>query len=155
MPKLEVIENKKLVLKNVLKKELKVIRIENVDKKINDFMIRLELLNVQAFGPLIIHSIGTNISDIGEVTMDYELIMQAHDYNQYKNEFITKERFVCPHCLYLHFEGNPEDITYAHSKLDLFIYENELSSNGELFTVCLNENENYISLDLFKPIHVL
>lgn len=154
MPKLEVVENKKLVLKNVLRKELKAINIEDIDKEIHNFMVRLELLKAQVFGPLIIHSIGTNISDTGGITMDYELLMQAHDYMQYKNEFDTEERFICPHCLYLHYEGSFEDVSYVHSKLDLFIYENELSSTGELFTICLNDTENYISMDLFRPVQL-
>lgn len=154
MPKLEVMENKKLVLKNVLKKELKSIHIEDINKEIQNFMTRVELLKAKVFGPLIIHSIGTNISEAGELTMDYELLVQVHDYMQYKNEFVVEERFVCPHCLYLHFEGNPEELTYAHSKLDLHIYENELFSNGELYTICLNESESYMSMDLFRPIQV-
>lgn len=154
MPKLEVVENKKLVLKNVLKKELIAVDIENIDKEINNFMVRLELLKVQVFGPLIIHSIGTNISETGEITMDYELLMQAHDYMQYKNEFVCEERFVCPHCLYLHYEGIPEDLTYAHSKLDLYVFEEELSTTGELYSICLSENENYLSMDLFRPVQL-
>ena len=54
MAKLEVLENKKLVLKNVLKKELRGISFEDIDQQINKFANRLDILKVQTFGPLVI-----------------------------------------------------------------------------------------------------
>lgn len=152
MPKLEVKEHKKLVLKNVLKKELRNINMEQVDQEILKFTQRIDLLKVQAFGPLVIHNIGTNISEDGTLTMDYDLLVQAYDYLQYKHEFVTIERFSCDHCLYLHFEGSPEEVTYANTKLDLYCYENDLSSSGELYTVCIQENEHYVVMDFFQPV---
>lgn len=154
MPRLEVIENKKLVLKNVLIKELKSINMETVDQEIQNFMRKVELMKAQVFGPLVIHTIGTNISETGEITSDYELIVQAHDYLQYKHEFITKERLSCPHCLYLHYDGSPEELMYAHSKLDLYIYEHELSTSGELYSVCIQESEHNVVMDFFQPLRI-
>ena len=60
MAKLEVLENKKLVLKNVLKKELRGISFEDIDQQINKFANRLDILKVQTFGPLVIKFCGTN-----------------------------------------------------------------------------------------------
>lgn len=103
MAKLEVLENKKLVLKNVLIKELRNISLDEVDQEIQKFTNNLDILKVKAFGPLVIKSCGTNILDNGTITTDYDLIVQAHDYMQYKNQFVTKQRFECPHCAYIHF----------------------------------------------------
>lgn len=152
MPKLEVKEHKKLVLVKILKKELRNAPLDSVDQEIMKFSQKIELLKVQVFGPLVIHNIGTNIHEDGTMTMDYDLIIQAHDFKQYKNEFITEERYECKHCLYLHFEGRSEDVPYAQMKLDLFEFENDLITTGELFTVCLNENETTVIIDLFKPV---
>lgn len=58
MAKLEVLENKKLVLKNVLKKELRGISFEDIDQQINKFANRLDILKVQTFGPLVIKFCG-------------------------------------------------------------------------------------------------
>ena len=67
MAKLEVLENKKLVLKNVLKKELRGISFEDIDQQINKFANRLDILKVQTFGPLVIKFCGTNISEEGDI----------------------------------------------------------------------------------------
>lgn len=152
MNKLEVLENKKLVLKNVLQKELKNIKMEQVDKEIAEFMKQIKLLNAQVFGPLVICTSGSNISEDGMITMNYDLFAQAHDYLKYKHEFATHERFVCEHCIYLHYEGTPEDISFAHSKLDLYFYENELISTGKIYTVCISKSNNYMVTDLFRPV---
>ncbi len=152
MPRLEVKEHKKLVLVKTLKKELRDAPLDSVDQEIIKFTQKLDLLKVQVFGPLVIHNVGTNIHEDGTMTLDYNLIVQAYDYKQYKNKFIAEERYECNHCLYLHYEGRPEDISYAHMKLDLFEYENELITTGELYTVCISENESYVVMDLFKPV---
>lgn len=155
MAKLEVLENKKLVLKNVLKKEIRNINMEEIDNEIQSFTNTLQLLKVQVFGPLVIKSCGTTIGEDGSITMDYDLFMQAHDYKQYKHEFVLEEQHVCSHCAYIHFEGDPMELNYAHTKLDLHFYENDLHSNGEIYTVCIQDGEEYSVIDLFRPVLVL
>lgn len=152
MPKLEVKEHKKLVLKNVLMKEYRNAAFDSIDEGITKFVQKIDLLKAQVFGPLVIHNIGTNIHENGELTVDYDIIVQANDYRQYKNEFSIKECLTCDHCLYLHFEGSPEDIQIAQSKIDLHIYENDLSASGELYTVCIRDDEEYTVMDFFKPV---
>ncbi len=152
MAKLEVLENKKLVLKDVLKKELRGVSLENIDKEIQKFVNKLDILKVQMYGPLVIKSCGTNISDDGDISSDYDLLVQAHDYKQYKNQFEIVERLECPHCVYVHFEGDPLEINFANTKLDLYFYENDLESNGEAYTVCIHESDDYVITDLFRPV---
>ena len=152
MPKLEVLENKKLVLKNVLIKELRNIKLDEFEKELEDFEKSLNLLKVQVFGPLIIKTGGADIGGDGIMTMSYRLFVQAHDFQQYKNTFLIQERFECPYCAYIRFEGNPNDMRYAHSKLDLYFYEQELESNGEVYSVILEESEYHIMADIFKPV---
>lgn len=155
MPKLEVLENKKLVLKNVLCKELKNIEFEILDAQINKFGLLLDKLSVQTFGPLVMKNSGVNISEDGKMTMDYNLFIQAHDYEQYKNSFDIIERLEVPYCIYIRFEGSPENLQYAHSKLDLYFYENELESTGEIYSVMIEETEHHTVVDLFRPVKVL
>ena len=155
MPKLEVLENKKLVLKNVLRKELKNIQLELLNEEINKFALLLDKLTVQTFGPLVTKSNGVNISDDGELIMDYDLLIQAHDYKQYKSSFEAIERLEVPNCIYLRFEGAPEDIQYAHSKLDLYFYENNLESTGEVYSVMIEDSEYHSVVDIFRPVRGL
>lgn len=155
MSKLNVLENKKLVLNNVLKKEIRNISLENINKEIQKFTNKLQLLNVQVFGPLIIKSCGTNIHENGTITADYDLMVQSHDFMQYKNEFVILPRFECSHCAFVHFEGEPSDVSYATAKLDLFFYENDLEGTGENYTVCIMESEDHTVMDFFRPVKSL
>lgn len=153
MSKLEVLDNKKLVLKNVIKKELRNISMEDMDSHLKKFLTKIDLLKIQSFGPLVIKSCGINISEDGStITADYDFLLQAHDFKQYKNEFKIEEKHVCEHCAFLHFEGTPQDVNYAHSKMDLHFYENDLSNNGIIYSVCIQDSEDYTILDLFKPV---
>lgn len=152
MNKLEVLENKKLVLKHVLMKQHKNIELEAIDEKLNKFSNQLKLFNVQTFGPMITRNIGTTIHDDGKLTIDYEVFVQAHDFKQYKKHFLVKERIDFPNCVYLKFKGNPKNIQYAHNKLDLYFYEQGLVSNGDIIMVLVNENPEQIEVDLFKPV---
>lgn len=152
MIKMEVKENKKLVLKQVVMKQYKNIPLDAVDVELNTFTNQLQLFNVQAFGPLVSINGGTTIHDDGTLTMDYELIVQAHDYRQYNKNFQIKERIEFPNCIYLKFKGKPEDLTYAHSKLDLYFYEQGIIPSGDAITVLVDDNSDQIEVDLFRPV---
>ena len=152
MNKLEVLENKKLVLKHVLMKQHKNIELDAIDEKLNSFTNQLQLFNVQTFGPLVTRNAGTTIHDDGSLTTDYELFVQAHDYKQYQKTFRIKDRIEFPNCIYLKFKGNPEELHFAHSKLDLYFYEQGLTPNGDVITVLINEYPEQIEVDLFRPV---
>lgn len=85
MAKLEVKDNKKLVLKSVICKKLHDTKVEDVDQEINKFHQHLQLLKAQIFGPLIVKSCGTTIHDDGLITTDFEFYIQAHNAQQYSN----------------------------------------------------------------------
>jgi hypothetical protein len=155
MNKMKIKENKKLVLKQVLIKQLKNIPLDQIDDEVNKFTNQIQLLKVQTFGPLITKTTGTNFHEDGTITMDYELMVQAHDYKQYKKTFHTSERFECSNCVYLRYEGKPENIHFATSKLDLYFFENELVSDGSIINVHVSESPDGIVIDIFKPVLAL
>ena len=154
LPKLEMLENKKLVLKSVLKRELKNIQAEDFDLEVEKFERLLKQLTVQTFGPLVVKSSGVNISESGKLTTDYELMIQAHDYKQYKDSFDLIERFEVPCCAYVRYEGNVGDLHYAHSKLDLHFYENDIESIDEVYSVMVEDSENHAVVDIFRPVKI-
>lgn len=155
MSKLNVQENKKLKLKNVMVQELTGIAMEELDKEINTFINKVQTLNVQTFGPLITCNKGLKIGEDGSMTVDYEVMIQAHDYLQYKNSFKVLDEVVVEHCVYLRFEDQPEYINFAYSKMDLYFYENDIDELGPVYTIMLHESENLIKMDLFKPVKLL
>jgi len=155
MPRLEVLENKKLVLKNILRKELKNMGLEMLDEEVNKFDFLLNKLAVQKFGPLVMKSSGIKISDGGVVMMDYDLLIQAHNYQQFKSAFESIDRLEIPNCIYVHFEGSPEDIQFAHSKLDLHFYENDIQQTGEVYSIIIEDSHQHTVVDIFKPVKIL
>lgn len=152
MPKLEVKTNKKLVLKNVIVHEMKNIKMSELEKELQKFERNLKLLNVQTFGPLITKNYGMSISDNGEMTICCDAMIQAHDYKQYQNTYIVHDIYTAEHCVYIRFEDRPEHLNYAYSKLDLFFYENDLESEGIIYSVLINQTSDMMTMDLFKPV---
>lgn len=99
MAKLEVKDNKKLVLKSVICKKLHDTKVEDVDQEINKFHQHLQLLKAQIFGPLIVKSCGTTIHDDGLITTDFEFYIQAHNAQQYSNIYDVQDSISVPYCL--------------------------------------------------------
>lgn len=152
MNKLDVIENKRLVLKQVIIKKHKNVNVESFDEKLSNFINQLQIFKVQTFGPLITRNAGTTVHEDGKMTTDFEFVVQAHDYKQYEKKFSIKENMEFSNCVFLKFKGNPNDLHYAHSKLDLYFYENGLIPNGDIINVILKESTEWIEVDLFRPV---
>lgn len=152
MAKLEVLENKKLVLKNVISYELRDIELDSLDEEINNFLNKLDVLNVQTFGPLVSKNFGTNISEAGELTSSYDLMIQAHNYKQFSNIYKTHDKVTAEYCLYVRFSDHPQYMQYAHNKLDLHFYENDIIPSDETYTIIVSETENHLTIDIFRPV---
>lgn len=152
MGKLDLVVGKKLVLKKVLVKQLNSIKMENLDNEIKKFYQQLKLLNVQMFGPLITRNKGTNIHEDGTVTVDYELYTQAHDYQQYSQQFESHEEIRVENCLYIRFSDSPEYLELAHAKMNVFIYEENIPVKEDIYTVFVSGDEKQMVVDIFKPV---
>ncbi len=153
MGRLDVLENKKLVLKNVLVEEVQNVPLDKVDEELKKFTNKLEILHVQTFGPLIIKTAGANIHEDGTLTTNYTFYVQAHDYKQYVNEFHIEETFTKGNMVLVRFDGKNEELHYAHSKLDLYFYENEYFDVGETYNVCIYDDGISSKIDIFKPVN--
>lgn len=150
-----IAENKKLILKKVINRNLDLIPLENLDTEINRFYNNIQALKVQVFGPLIIRNKGMKISDDGQITSDYDLYIQAHDYKQYKNQFNLLDEVVVEYCLYTRFEGKPEYLQLAFNKLEIYEYEEDIITRGDVYMVSLEDSEDYIVMDIFKPVKMI
>ncbi|CAM3624919.1 AraC family transcriptional regulator [Erysipelothrix urinaevulpis] len=151
MSKLTVVENKKLVLKHVVCHELRNISLDVLDDKINQFVAQLQVLNVQSFGPLITKAFGSSMDDKGNITVNYDVMVQAHNYKNYKDMYKTYERLTEEHCVYLRFEDHPQYINFAHNKLDLYFYEHDLMAKDITYTIIVEDGQDHLVMDLFRP----
>lgn len=152
MAKLEVKDNKKLVLKQVICKKIHGTKVEDVDHELDKFQQHLQLVKAQVFGPLIVKSCGTVIHNDGSITTDFEFYVQAHNAQQYQNIYDIQDIVSVPHCLYVRFEDSPEYLQFAYSKLELYIYENDIQTDGTVYTVYVNSSPEKMIVDIFRPI---
>lgn len=155
MQKIEIRENKKLILKKVINKSLDLIPFENLDVEINKFYNNIHALKLQIFGLLIIRNKGMKIGDDGKITSDYYLYIQAYDYKQYKNQFNVLDEVVAEYCLYTRFEGKPEYLQLAFNKLEIYEYEEDMITRGDIYMISLEGSEDHIVMDIFKPVKMI
>lgn len=73
MEKIEIKQNKKLKLKNVINKNLNNFDLQILVTEISKFTNEINLLKIQTFGLLIIRNGGVQISDNGSVKSNYDL----------------------------------------------------------------------------------
>jgi hypothetical protein len=155
MSKLIVKENKKLVLKQVIIHELRGVLLQDLDEEMQKFITKIQVLNVNSFGPLITKSHGTTIHDDGMITADYDIMLQAHDYKQYSKLYKIEDQVSCANSIYVRFAGHPKDLDFAYSKLALYFYENDLEDTGIMYNLTLENHPEYTVVDIFKPVVML
>lgn len=155
MPKIEIKINKKLKLKTVLNKNINNINLQIIQVEISKFINLLKTLKVNTFGPLIIRNKGVKISEEGSITADYDLYIQAHDYKQYKKSFNILDEVIVDNCLYARFEGKPEYLQLAFNKLEIYEYEEDIITRGDIYMVSLEDSEDHIVMDIFKPVKMI
>lgn len=151
MEKIKIQEHKRLRLVNVLAKELRGVSLENLNEAIQKFVNFLEVSTIQTRGPLITKTIGTKISDTGEITVDYDIYIQTVRELAYSG-YVFHQEIVAENCLYAHFDGAQEDFNYVDAKMSLYIWENDLIATGEQYTVLLEDTGSLMIADVFKPL---
>lgn len=155
MTELLVSVNKKLVLKNVITYEIRDISLNELEEKIDFFLANINALRVETFGPLITKNYGTQIQDDGSLTTSYDIMVQAYNYKNFKHLYKVRENVSAEHCVYVRFEDHPQYANYAHAKLDLYFYENDLVSEGITYMVIINDSQEHLIMDLFQPVKSL
>ncbi|GHU35501.1 hypothetical protein FACS1894193_08590 [Bacilli bacterium] len=151
MEKIQLAQHKKLRLVNVLAKELRGVSLDDLNDKIQKFINFLEVSKIQTKGPLITKTIGTNVSDSGDISLDYDLYVQTvREINL--QGYVFHPEIIVSNCLYAHFDGSQEDFKYVDDKMSLYIWENNLIACGEQYTIYLEEGGASLVADVFKPL---
>lgn len=150
-----ILENKKLVLKNVIRKRCKNLPSDKVDEEVRKFQNTLLAHNPLVFGPLVICNKGTHVLESGAVNLDIDILVQAREYKKMKDLFEIEESHECRHCVVAQYEDDAEHIPLAFSKLDIYIYENDLIPTGIMYTLYKNDSPSHTSIDIFKQVEKL
>lgn len=151
MEKIKIIQGKRLKLQNVLIKSLQNVTLEEYDNEIRKFINFLEVSNIETKGPLITNLLGSVISDDGDLTFNYKIMIQLVRKLDVKG-FSFKKYITVDNCLYVKYQGLQEEFSYVQSKLDLFIWENNLIDKGQEFSVHIDSDGLSMHVDVFRPM---
>lgn len=150
MEKIKIHNNKRLKLINVITKELRNVSSDNLNNEIRKFINLLEVSNVQTRGPLITKTIGTHFRN-DQLLFDYDIMVQLEKPTKLK-KFKVLDNITLENCLYVHYEGIQEDFSYVQTKLELYIWENDLITTGEEITIHLESINDMMIADVFRPV---
>lgn len=150
MEKIKIHDNKRLKLINVIIKELRNVSSVNLNNEIRKFINLLEVSKIQTRGPLITKTIGTRFEN-DELLFDYDIMIQLEKPTKLK-KFKVLENITLDNCLYVHYEGIQEDFSYVQTKLELYIWENDLITTGEEITIHIESFDDMMIADVFRPV---
>lgn len=104
---------------------------------------------------MVIHNKGTIISEENISVSSYNLYIQAHEYKEYKNIYTILDEVVAEYCLYTRFEGKPEYLQLAFNKQEIYEYEEDIITRGDIYMISLEDSEDHIVMDIFKPVKMI
>ena len=154
MSKLDLQENKTLKLNNLVIKELRGVHITKIDFEIEKFINQLQVLKAQSYGPIVTKLVTSYANEEGNTVYDYDIYYQVKNYKQYESILKTQDELKVTDCLFLNFKGDSIYLPYAYSKIELHLFENDLSAKEEVYSVLkvVDGNEDKVDIDLFKPV---
>lgn len=151
MDKLNLQENKKRVLNQVILYALRGVRLETLDTEIKQFKDKINHLRAKTFGPFVTYHRGTTMSENGYPKIDYDVMVQAENYLDFKGVFQTVDYLECSDCVYVRFDDHPSYLNFAYAKLDIHFYENNYQSDGTFYSVVISDSPYRLVMDIFKP----
>jgi len=150
---LEVKENKVLKLVNVIKRELRAVPQNEVDRATHKLEYYLKTRKLNSVGPLISATYGANIDEESELGLDIDIMVQIKEKTKVAEPYTFEELVRLTNCIYTRFKGNIEELNYGYTKLELYIWENKLIQKGPIHTVFVDmEDLSNVVVDIFIPV---
>lgn len=150
---LEVKENKVLKLVNVVRRELRAVPQNEVDRATYKLESYLKTRNLNSVGPLISATHGANITEESQLGLDIDIMVQIKEKIKVGEPYKFEKLIRLTDCIYTRFEGNIADLNYGYTKLELYIWENKLIQKGPIHTIFVDlEDTNNIVVDIFIQI---
>ena len=151
MPKLNVIPNSTLVLKNVFYEKHIEINPNQIEAMIMRFETRLKLINISSNKPLISKVSDTQINHNGQICVNYEMYVELDDHENVVN-FDVMEKIEISNCISILFEGDVQFLSLATSALDIYLYENNIDDIGILYSKFYSNEQGLIKIEYYKPV---
>lgn len=140
-----------LSLANVFIKKLYSVTLIELDEAIHKMMQFIEVTGIQICGPLITYVKGPYVTASGEVSVDYDMMIQTIELTHITG-YDAKEIYKTGKCLYAHFDGVVDDFHFTQNKLALYAWENEILTTGEEYIVYIENDGFHLIGDIFRPV---
>lgn len=154
MKKLKVEQINDRYFTNLVSETYLDIRPDEIERKISEFENRLHILELSYKKVLIAKASGTKISSYGDITMDYELMVELNRKPPFMLGLTFQESYRVEKSIGVLFKGESQYLHLAATMLDIYIYENDLLDLGILYTLFYEEKDNEIKVEYIKPIEV-
>ncbi len=152
MEKIKINDNIELKLNNVIAHKLNDMIVDKLDWEIHNFENKIALLEITCISPIIVKSSGTKINEVGEIRVDYEILVEIEGTSNLPDYFSYYGEYHVPNCVQVIFDDSPEYLGMASQKMNVYFYEMNYEDNGELFTIISNYSEENCRVEYFKPI---
>ncbi|MEG0328518.1 MAG: hypothetical protein RR565_10265 [Erysipelothrix sp.] len=152
MEKIIINDKIELELNNVIAHQLNDMIVDKLDWEIHNFENKISLSEITCMGPIIVKSSGTKINEVGEIRVDYEILVEIEEVENIPDYFSYYEEYHVKDCVQVIFDDSPEYLGMASQKMNVYFYEMNYEDNGELFTIISNYSEENCRIEYFKPI---
>lgn len=147
--KIEVHDNKTLVLRNVISKEITNMVFQEKNESDNDLIENAIVVSqienqIRSKGAMPIGPLIQCMAPKGNDT-DISLCLMMQADKVIKNAdpgFESYEELVIRNCMYVRFEGSIDNLQLAYNKLQLVAYEKNVKLKGNIYTVYVKASDD-------------
>jgi hypothetical protein len=152
--KLHVSRQKTLKLNNALIREIGENDVENLERVVTSMETYMKIKGTQPIGPLIQFAKAT-VNKNGVIEVSLYAVRQANNFIHsveppYRMESVLRVK----NCLYTRFIGKEIELNYAYDKLRLYAYEEDITLEGNSYTIFVDENDDGLVADVFMECKV-
>lgn len=156
MRELTVIFNKSLKLTNVLHRKITSVELSKnmIPIIIQQMENQIKAKGYHQIGPLIQHTYAKTNKD-GELDAVIELMLQSDSYIHHIDlPFTIDSTLRIKNCMYVRFVGEEPQIKYAYDKISVVAYEENITLQGDSYTVYVDRQDDIITADIFMPYKI-
>ena len=149
MSKIIVKDNKVLILKNVICKDIDSENIENFHKSVVQIESYVRTKDTEVFGPLIQYTELVKKSDNSFKVYSKILWQIKSHIEKFEEPYKGLSSIRIPNCMYCRYVGPEEKLKFAYDKIMLTAFEEDIPLKGDSYTVFVDKQDDNIIADVF------
>lgn len=111
----------------------------------------IRLKGAMPVGPFIQYT-NVVVDEHGQADMQLQMFRQCSSFiHQVEAPYRMESVLRIPHCMYVHYVGPEEKMSFAYNKLQLEAFEEDIELKGSSYTIFLEQNDerDEITADIF------